>query len=362
MPGMVRRYIVGSFLALLVAGLYNSAPGAVLPQWSREFSLQGQLAIFYNLLLVGILLGIFVASRVQQRHPWYALQIGLMGAGTLVAALVPGFEGMYAMALLGGFGLGALNLHANAIPMEVVRERPQVLISQLNAAFGLGAVLTPLIAVVVPWRWLFMGIALVMVVTAVVVWRSPATQPVPAPPTGRPGQKRGIALALGIMLLYVGLEVSLATFTGRYLQGLGYSPALVGILLSLYWAAVTVSRLTLGGLLSQRSLHRLFLLSLIPLVTGLLLFFPGWALLYPLAGLALGAVFPVFFSLIQQRYDRWVLEAMFYGTTLGGTLIPAAVSLLPIQTLPIALLGLAGTMSLLIFLKRGLDESTAVRS
>lgn len=359
---MVRRYIVGSFLALLVAGLYNSAPGAVLPQWSREFNLQGQLAIFYNLLLVGVLLGVFVASRVRQRHPWYALQIGLMGVGTLIAALTPGFDGMYAMALLGGFGLGALNLHANAIPMEVVRERPQVLLSQLNAAFGVGAIITPLIAVVLPWRWLFLGIAVVMAITAVAVWRSPTAQPVEAPTPGGTGQKRGIALALSIMVLYVGLEVSLATFTGRYLQGLGYSPALVGILLSLYWAAVTVSRLTLGGLLSQRSLHRLFLLSLIPLTTTVLLFWPGWALLYPVAGLTLGLVFPVFFSLVQQRYDRWVLEAMFYGTTLGGTLIPAAVSLLPITALPTTLLALAGTLSLLIFLKRGLDESAAVRS
>lgn len=351
------RFTLGSGLALLVSGIIGAAPGGAIPQWGTEFGVSREIAGYFNLLFVGGLLGTFLGSRMRHRHPWLSLALIAEGAGLLLVALTPQFKGILAAAPFLGLGLMVCNFHSNTLPAELYPEGRLTVLNRINAMFGVGSVLAPLLVTLLPWRVGYALFALLALITAGLLWQAPPPQL--ETHSNRPqAHPTLLPLILLTLVAYVALEVVLATFSGIYLRHLGYDPRLVGVLLSLHWIAFSLGRVTLSGFIAQRTLSRLGVLLALTLGVIGVYFVPGLAFLFPLAGFLISPTFPTLYGFTHQRVGYFALAYVFYFSSVGANLIPAAFALLPVSAIPLGILGIMLLLILLIQLLRRQSEAT----
>ena len=334
------RFTLGSFLGLFMVGAIVATPGAVLPQWTAEFGVQREVGLFFNLLLAGLVAGIALASRLPGRHPLMPLALGLTAGGFILAAQAREFTWVLAAAPALGFGNGVANVHGNSLVGELFKHRRVLALNLVNAAFGLGAMSAPFLAVLLPWRTVFAVLATLALAGTALVWNAPRVADRPQP--ARRGWPRGAGALLLAVLVYTGLEGALATWSGAYLAHLGREAALAGTLLSLYWGGLTLGRVLLAPFVARAPLRALgFLMGASMLVLALTLA-PPLAVLFPLAGVFYGPLFGTVFALVQERFGHRLVGPMFYAGALGSTLIPAAFRLAPhAGLLPYGFLALA---------------------
>ncbi len=323
------RFTFGAFLGLFVVGTLVSAPGALLPAWTADFGpdVHRAMGLFFNMVLLGLLVGVGLASLVSRRHPLIPISLGLLVIGLLLVANAPSFSRIQAAAILIGIGEGVLNVHGNGLVGDLHPKKRVAMLNLVNAAFGLGAVSTPLLIVFLPWRWAFLLMAALALAVAVLLWGAPETTPHPTD-TSRIPPKSSLLFLL-VILLYTGLEGSLATWSGVRIVAMGHSEALAATLLSLYWGALTVGRLGLGPLVARQPLKYLSILIAGSLAVLVLSVVPMLAGLYPMAGLFYGPLFGTLFALVQERYNASVVGSLIYAAAIGSTLVPAAFSLVP---------------------------------
>lgn len=355
--GLVRlRLTAGSALGLFMTGAIGAAVGAVVPQWHTEFGIRGELAWYFNLFFVGALLGIFFSTRMRNRHPWLSLALAVEGVGLGLVALSPEVSGIFLAALLLGFGVAVANFHCNALPLDLYPRGQMVMLNRINAAFGLGAVLAPLLMVWLPWRWGYGLLAVGALLAAVLLWKAPARRAHLA--TEFPKQRPELLpFVVAAVVAYVALEVVVSSFSGLYLRHLGYDPRLVGVLLSLYWVALTLGRLLLADFIASRPLARLAWLHLGAFLVVLCYFVPPLAWLFPLVGFFVAPTFPTLYAITQRYIGFPALAYLFYAGAAGGSLIPAAFALVPMESLALGMLGLVGLMALMTQLLRQKSET-----
>ncbi|MCV4776750.1 hypothetical protein OFM21_28630, partial [Escherichia coli] len=70
----------------------------------------------------------------------------------LLVAFTPQFGGILAAATFQGLGLMVCNFHGNTLPAELYREGRLTVLNRINAVFGVGSVLAPLLVTLLPWR------------------------------------------------------------------------------------------------------------------------------------------------------------------------------------------------------------------
>lgn len=332
-------------------------PGAVLPQWREGFASPGQIALYFNLILVGLLVGVTAGSRSRSRRWQYPLAPVSVAVGLTLAALTPTFSGVLAAAGLIGLGQGLINVHGNGLTGELWPERRVAMLNWVNAAFGVGAVSAPILSLWLPWREMFGLFAGLALVTALLVADAPGPQRGPA----KEGRGRGgIWLALLVIVGYTGLEGSLATYSGVYLKLLGYPSDLTGTLLSLYWAGLTAGRLFLGTWVALAPLRYLTSLTTGSLAALLLMLIPPLAPIFPLVGLLYGPIFATVFALMQEKFGYRAAGGVFYAGAVGGTLGPAAFALLSPPLVPYGFLSLGVLLLVSVNCLRRIDARTAV--
>jgi MFS family permease len=349
------RLALGSAVALSVSGIVTAIPGALLPTWGPLFDPGPRLAWYFNLSLFGTIVGLSLTRWLSARHPWFSASLLLAALGLSNLALARSFDAIVLGALPLGLAVGMINLNANALPGELYPERRMVVLSQVNAAFGAGAVVTPLLLALLPWRAVLLAFAAFACLGAFLVWR---------PPNGPVSERVAVSrsfwawlLAL-VVLVYAGLEQSLATFGAAYLSARGLSKDFAGLLLSLYWFAFTMGRLLLSYFVVRAPLRNMSWLLLAVLPIALFLRVEA-AWLLPLAGLLIGPAFSMFLSLGQGRMGNAAIALVLYSGAAGVNLIPAVVALLPIDWAPRALALLA---ALLIALVTAFQRADSVRA
>jgi MFS family permease len=315
------RYTLASLSALFLLGAFVATPGAVLPQWRADFGIGGEVAWFFNLQLLGLLLGVAAATRIARRHPLLPASAALLGTAYLVMASAPVFSLVAVAAAAAGFAQGVLNVHANGMVGDLHPDRRVLMLNRANAAFGLGAVGAPLLFTLLNWRLGFALVGLLYFTSALLAWGAPATQP----RSGRasPRLVRALLPLLFTVGLYVATEASLSAWSGAYLTELGYPVRLAGLLLSAYWLLLTFSRLLLAGWVAARPLPRLLELVAGSLAVLLAIFLPPLAPLFPLAAVFFGPIFGTSFAHIQGRYGQELTGGMFYAAAIGSTVGPA---------------------------------------
>ncbi|WP_457637900.1 MFS transporter [Oceanithermus sp.] len=321
------RYTLASFVSLFLLGAFVATPGAVLPQWRSEFGISGEVAWFFNLQLVGMVIGVAVATRSVRRHPLLPLSAGLFGLAFLAMAAAPRFGWIALAAAPAGFAQGVLNVHANGMVGDLHPERRVLMLNRVNASFGLGAVGAPLLFTLANWRFGFALFGSLFALAALLAWGAPASRRLAGRVT-----LASVAKVMPLLLtvgLYVATEASLSAWSGAYLTDLGYSVRLAGLLLSAYWSLLTLSRLVLAPWVAARPLQRLLELSAGSLLVLGALFFPPLAPIFPLAAVFFGPIFGTSFAHIQGSFGQELTGGMFYAAAIGSTLGPALFA--PIQ-------------------------------
>ncbi|WP_233554702.1 MFS transporter [Deinococcus cavernae] len=359
--------LLPGLLAFLTMGVLQAVYGPAFPAFERKFGVNAEgvalVASFHFLgsaaapLLTGVALAHFSTRRVANAG------LVVLLIGVVLVALAPGWTLALAGALTGGLGLGIVSAALNTAYASL-GTRPS---NTVNAVFGLGSLLSPLLVVASAPQGLgvpFLVIAVLALFTlgAVSLWN------VPEVPKHRTGQAESGRVPLRIPLMfslllgtYVSLEVGFGAWIATHLTGLNWTnPALI---VSGYWAGLMIGRLLTGAFGARFQPQHLVLgavitATLATLVTTLV---PTLAApLYLLAGLAVGPVFPTTLVWLSRAIPVRTVPFLLISGSLGGAVSPSLIGWTNAQygsgSIPVAFLALAALLLLLVLVTQWLTR------
>jgi fucose permease len=240
-------------------------------------------------------------------------------------------------------GHGAVDVGTNILIAQVFARRSAAALNLLNVFFGAGAVAGPLAASLALRQWdtalpaLWVGVGL-LALSFGLLPRLPGLRPSAAGPA-RAGYS---ALALlrspvlwvlgGVLLLYVGLENGMASWTTEYLRRTTpLATAAAALVTSGFWLALTLGRVAAAVAGLRLSADRILRLTLGGALAGgaLLAASTGQAWLslagVLLTGLCYGPVFPTMLSVTTARYPQapgTATSVVVSFASAGGMLLP----------------------------------------
>lgn len=218
--------------------------GPALPVYVRDFTLtEAEAGLFVALLWVGCFLGVgimyFKGALIGPRHTLFA-----MAAGTGVMAVSPNWVLTLLGGVLFGMGYGMATAVFNPRVMRAFGATGPSMLSLLNATFGVGAIVAPLVFV---WlgsdpAWAFGIVALVLAA----IWLG-------AGAAGREGVVQSGAVKafkphwpiLGFGLVAIGMEASLAGLGPTALIRAGIAEETASQLLSAFFVVFLLARVVL---------------------------------------------------------------------------------------------------------------------
>jgi fucose permease len=328
--------IAAAILAIFVYGLIAAMLGTLLPELSTRFALTpGQnadiaLAQAIGLIIASIAVGPLI--DIKGKKTGLLLGMGLIAASLFVVPRAPG-AALAPVFLALGVGGGIIVTAANALVSDISEARRASTLNLLNLFFGLGGLVTPLIA-----AYLLAGntIALcyLVAVLAVLTFGLHVITRMP-PPTGERGFKvseiggvlgRPVLYLLALlMFLYVACEVGVWNWLPRHLvaQGIPKSRALgilsLGFALGLLVGRVAVSRVlikisspavTLAASVLMAVTTYAMLQTRDAYMAGILVF---------CGGLAMAPVFPTTLAMVGDAFPKMTATAMGVVITCGWT-------------------------------------------
>ena len=320
------RLTIAGFLALFLHGLIIAAPGAILPQWTLEFGKEPALESYYNIFLIGSVIGLRLTSVRKQRHPLLILAFASVGIGLALGAVIPSFTGVLITAGFVSLGDGILNLQANSLIGELNPQRRVSILNWANATFGFGALSCPLLASFLPWRAIFTLMAAMAFLCIFLAWQAPVVENFNPKKDKMPWGK---AMPFLLMIfLYTGLESALGTWSGKYLLNLGWEVTATSTLLSIYWGCLTVGRLILAGWVSRKPMQALACLTSVSVLALGLTLIPTTAFVFPVVAFSNSPLFATVFALVQTRCGHVALSYLFYAAYIGKNIIAGLFSLI----------------------------------
>ncbi|MFB9993126.1 sugar MFS transporter [Deinococcus oregonensis] len=348
--------VIGALAFMLMGGV-QALYGPSLTGFSQYFGVPISTAgLVISLHSLGALIGVLSTLPLSGHHlVRYRTggAVGLLAAG----ALTLGLTTVWPVALLGtliiGVGYGILTVGLNSLFAVGFGKRGPAMVNLLNAVFGIGAILGPLLVGKASGdvRWPFLLLALGTGLLTPFAFFVDDRLPVPrGTQEASTDQSKGLLVGFLLLLaLVVGLEASSSGWNATYLVALGYTPATAASFASLFYLVFTVSRLVAVPLSLRLSPFTLVAASL-GLATVFLLVAQVSALApYMLAmlGGSVALLFPNTFTWLTQTLPaaRSGTALMIAGALLGGTLLPAligqAVAAFGERVLPNAMLALA---------------------
>jgi fucose permease len=258
-----------AYSCLLMVGINSGWIGPFLPQISRTAHLPIERAgLIVSASAAGYFLSVLIAGEIHQQLSAQKILVAAMAlftAGLAGLAVAPGLAGLLGGGFLIGLANGGIDIGANALIVELNRERLASALNYLHVLFGVGALLGPLIvsaafASRVPYWWVFSGGGLACVAIAFRLRATPAIEVRVAPTPGNGNSNGFIAMLLrpiiwaigGVMFLYVGAEIGIGTWLFVYLRTAGaLGPMLASSGVSIYWLGLVCGRM-FGGRLGHR--------------------------------------------------------------------------------------------------------------
>jgi len=338
-----------AFLAFAGLGLPAALPGTLWPELRPHYAVpHAALGLLLAARAAGQLAASILTGRALRSMGIASLLasgIALLAAAVLGQALAPGWAVFVLLALVAGFGSGAVDAALNTF--VALRFAPRHL-NWLHACWGLGATLGPalaaaLLAAGAGWQSSYAVIGALLAALALVFaatrahWRQDAPRqdgpPLPALSTLRlPLVRRRIA----VFFLLSGVEVSSGQWAATVLtESRGASPAVAAASATLFWAAIAVGRLGMGVVVDRIGAERLLRLAApcAALAAAGYALAPRGADLVALALLAV-AFSPLFPTMVArtpaQLGAATALHAVGFqvaAATLGVALLPATIGL-----------------------------------
>lgn len=333
-------------LGFVSMGLPEGLLGVAWPSIRSQFDLSLDALGF---LLATFAAGYFIASAVNGRV------LARVGVGTVLGAsctitgtaligysISPSWPMMVALGGAAGAGGGTIDA---ALNVYVTKHGARVL-NWMHAAFGLGAAIGPLIMTGIltsgaAWNLGYLTVGVVQLGLALSYWliRDRFGSAANASPVAEHGEPRALLLqpiawlSIAIFAVYVGLEVASGQWTySLFTLGRGLPTASAGLLVSAYWASLTVGRLVFGVVVSHTSIDVLMRACMALAVVGAVLIWLNVPLGLALVGLVLAPIFPSLIATTPQRVDQRhtadLVGLEVAAAVLGGALLPGGVGVL----------------------------------
>ncbi len=357
-PVALSRVAFGNFGGMLVIlGAVATLYGPLLISLSRHFHISlAQAGILLSVHFVGALLGVpagWMAMGRVKGNVVLTATLACFGLGALDVALASSWPVFLVGVFVIGFGFGGLDFAINTLLARTAVLGRAHRLSVANAGYGLGAVLGPLLVVLVEphnYRYLFGG---AVVVAAVL---STMNRGVVAPAQTNEDrlhelsslhQQRRAILATFIVAyaLYVAAESSASGWIAPQLHREGHSASLASLITGGFWLGLTLGRIG-GGRLHRRFADRALVLG--SLGAGVICAAAAFStaaapVAYPLLGLAFASVYPM--GLIWYTrlcpHDRNGLALIILCMMIGGIVGPGveslAVSLGGVHAVPVVI-------------------------
>lgn len=320
--------------------------GPILPSLAARWRIDDPRAgLLFTAQFSASVVGVLLSSVLLTRRGYRAcvvLGFLCMGLGVATLMLGPWTLGMVATA---GYGLGlGLTIPAtNLLVAEANPQRSAAALSLLNLAWGLGAVLFPLLAAefqrIDHLLLLLLGLgaaALLFALWFAATVGSGAGWEVVEQPRGERPRLAFVdwqaLVILGLLFfLYVGTENGVGGWVASYTRRLGAAPVSYWALApSFFWGALLLGRAMAPMVLRRENEMRLARIGLLAGALGALIVlrsshFAGVIAGSSLAGLGLSAVFPITIARVSGRFGRAAsrfVGPMFALGGLGGATLP----------------------------------------
>ena len=331
-----------AFFAFILIGANDGALGVLIPSMRLHYGVdKATIGLLFLFQTVGYLVaafnsGLLVEKLGNRRFLVLGVVSFLLGVGTL--SLMPQFMVILIMMLPLGFGVAIIDAGLNTYIASMPRNA--ALLNYLHAFYGIGALLGPLIAstiLAIRWGWnsvyiVWIGMSLVLLIGFQLVFREQnisqredtATRP----------ESNVLLAALSVpmvwiaalfMLIYVGAEVSVGSWTYSFLTEERHAPILLaGWMVSGYWIGLTLGRLTLARVTLRIGSERLILGCLVGVVIGALFVWllPVYAVSavgLGLIGFSFGPIYPTTIALISDRVSGRILPSVIgFMVSLGS--------------------------------------------
>lgn len=331
-----------AFFAFILIGLNDGALGVLIPSIRQHYGVdKATIGLLFLFQTVGYLLAAFNSGLLVERlgnRRFLVLGVAsfLLGVGAL--SLMPQYIVILILMLPLGFGVAIIDAGLNTYIASMPRNA--ALLNYLHAFYGIGALLGPVVAstiLAVRWGWnsvyiVWIGMSLVLLIGFQLAFKKQNILQREDAATGPKGNVLVSALSVPIvwiaaffMLIYVGAEVSVGSWTYSFLTEERDVPILLaGWIVSGYWIGLTLGRLTLARVTLWIGSERLIVGCLIGVVIGalcvwLLPVYAISALGLGLIGFCFGPIYPTTIALISNKVSSRILPSVIgFMVSLGS--------------------------------------------
>ncbi|MBN9386596.1 MAG: MFS transporter [Chloroflexi bacterium] len=342
----ILRLQVGlGLLAFILMGVNDGLIGVLLPSIRGYYGVdKGTVSLIFLAATLGYLTSAFssgpLSAKIGTRN---LLLLGLSSyvlGVTLVSLVVPFLVFPFCL-YFSGLGIGIIDAGLNSYFVNFPRST--VLMNTLHAFYGVGALIGPLVAsgmLALDFFWancyiVLVIVGLVVLAGIVFIFRHNPFPDLHAKPAAGDAPQRGILstalrvrnvwLCAAFLLFYVGVEVSMGTWSYSLLTEERHQDTLLsGWAVSGYWLGLTLGRLILGHVGERIGNKRLIQWCLAGVVVGVLLVWVAPFEIISAAGLvltgfSLGPLFPTTITLISGLVPaRVVATAIGFAASLGS--------------------------------------------
>ena len=341
--GEIRRFLTYA-LCLISVGVGISLLGPLLPFLADKVRVSiGQMGFAFTAQNLGYMLGSVGGSWLYDRfksHTLMVLSISLMVVMGLIVPLMGTFYALLMVLFWLGLGLGMLDVGANLSLVWIFQSRVGPYMNALHFAFGVGAILTPLIlSSVMGWTggsltWAIWGLVILFFPGFVML----LTHPSPGHISKNENQSDTttntyglVALLILLIFFCVGVQIGFGGWIFTYVSELGITDLRTASLMtSIFWGSLTLGRLIAIPVSKKVSLASMLLFNLcfLVVVLGLILIWPNrlWMLWVGSAGMGLATslLFPTILSFAESKLNMTgrVTGLFFLGSGLGMMVLP----------------------------------------
>jgi fucose permease len=328
---------VAAVLAIFVYGIIAAMLGTILPDISKRFNLtpkqNGNIAMAQA---IGLMIGGFSVgplTDIEGKKVGLLLALGLIIVGLLGVKAARGYGPVATFMFVLGCGGGALVTAGNTLPPFIKLDGLTTggVFNLLNLFFGLGGLVTPLIAANLfkyqTGKLLMFASALALisfVVSAITTMPGASGEVAFQASTVTDLITRPALLALALMLfLYVACEVGVWNWLVRHLIAQGVPEGKALTILSLGFAlGLLLGRVVVSPVLTHVSAERVLFGSgaLMAVTTYIMLQSKSnsvaWVTVF-LAGIAMAPAFPTTLAVVNTRFAQTAATATGIATTAG---------------------------------------------
>ncbi|MCY3851358.1 MAG: MFS transporter [Acidimicrobiaceae bacterium] len=349
-PRLFRRALLVSFALYVTLGLPDGVLGTVWPSLRDDF---GRSDSSFGLLILCSAVG-YTGASIGAGHLTQRYGTGVVFRNASFAAvaglgffsLAPTWWTSMAAILILGAGWGLCDASVNA--WVALTQGPREM-GLLHAAYGVGALLGPLLAAPFIsngglWRGPFLvvcGLGVALVGVAATAREGFDAAPVSGVVAGSPAPERGSRQLLGLLIvwfsIYVGIEVTVGQWSFTLLnESRGYSDVKAATLVTGFWCGLTLGRFLLAGFGDRFSPEHVLATAIGVTAVGMVFFWVdpvgAGALALPVIGLSLASMFPLAMGrtavyLGEARAARAV-GYQIAASSVGFVILPAFVGVL----------------------------------